>query len=170
MLNSFIRNFLLVIFFTGIVIYLYSCRELTDEKYLSEGVIEFKIEYPYSEENSLLTGLLPDKLLVKFKDDKVALDMTGGMGMFRIIMISNPETETATQLVKILNKKFAVEFSKEESNKLFEGQFEINNIEYINGQDTIIAGYNCKKAIAHCTVPNRSYTIYYTDDYEYKKP
>ncbi len=147
-----------------------SCRKLTDEKYLSEGIIEFKIEYPQSEENSLLVGLLPDKLKVKFKDDKVALDMTGGMGMFRIIMISNPETETAAQMVKMLNKKFAIEFSKEEVDKLFEGQFEIKNIEFINGQDSIIAGYNCKKAIAHCIVPNKSYTIYYTEDFNIKNP
>lgn len=154
----------------GLCLFVSSCRELTDEKYISEGVIEFKIEYPYSEENSLLVGLLPDKLLVKFKDDKVALDMTGGMGMFRIIMISNPETETATQMVKMLNKKFAIEFSKEEADKLFEDQFVIKNIEFITGQDSVIGGYNCKKAIAHCSIPKRSYTIYYTEDMNIKNP
>ncbi len=170
MLNSFFRKFSVLLFLTGIVVYISSCRELTDEKYISEGVIEFKIEYPYSEDNSLLVGLLPDKLLVKFKDDKVALDMTGGMGMFRIIMISNPETETATQMVKMLNKKFAIEFSKQEVDKLFEDQFAIKNIEFIQGQDSVIGGYNCKKAIAHCSIPKRSYTIYYTEDMNIKNP
>lgn len=170
MLNSFFRKFSVLSLIAGIVICLSSCRELTDEKYISEGVIEFKIEYPYSDENSLLVGLLPDKLLVKFKDDKVALDMTGGMGMFRIIMISNPETETATQMVKMLNKKFAIEYSKQDVDKLFEDQFEIKDIEFINGQDSLIGGYNCKKAIAHCSIPKRSYTIFYTDDMNIKNP
>lgn len=159
---------ILLIFWT--IIFISSCRELTDEKYLSEGIIEFKIEYPDSEKNSLLIGLLPDKLQIKFKDNKVALDMAGGMGMFRIIMISNPETETAVQMVKMLNKKFAIEFTKEDVNKLFEGQFEINNIEFITGQDSIIAGYNCKKAIAHCKIPQKSYTIYFTQDLNIKNP
>lgn len=170
MLNSIFNKFSVLLLITGIAVFFSSCRELTDEKYISEGIIEFKIEYPYSEDNSLLVGLLPDKLLVKFKDNKVALDMTGGMGMFRIILISNPETETATQMVKMLNKKFAIEYSKQDVDKLFEDQFAIKDIEFINGQDSLIGGYNCKKAIAHCSIPKRSYTIYYTEDMNIKNP
>jgi hypothetical protein len=147
-----------------------SCRELTDEKYISEGIIEFKIVYPQSDDNSLLVGLLPDKLQVKFKDDKVALDMTGGMGMFRIILVSNPETHTATQMVKMLNKKFAIEYSKEEVDLLFSNQFEINTIEYNTGQDSVIAGYLCKKATVHCKIPKKSYDIYFTEDMNIKNP
>lgn len=170
MLNTIFNKFSVLLLITGIAVYFSSCRKLTDEKYISEGIIEFKIEYPYSEDNSLLVGLLPDKLLVNFKNDKVALVMTGGMGLFRIIMISNPETETAIQMVKILNKKFAIEYSKQDVDKLFEDQFEIKDIEFINGQDSLIGGYNCKKAIAHCTIPKRSYTIYYTEDMNIKNP
>jgi hypothetical protein len=169
-LNSFFRKLSILFFLLGIVIFITSCRKFTDEKYISEGIIEYKIEYPYAEENSLLVGLLPDKLQIKFKDDKVALDMTGGMGMFRIILISNPETETATQLVKLLNKKFALELSKDEVDKLFKNQFEIKNIEFIKGEDTVIASYNCKKAIVHCSIPNRSYTIYYTNEFDINNP
>lgn len=170
MLNKNFNKLFIIILFFGTVIYISSCRQFTDEKYISEGVIEFKIEYPYSDENSLLVGLLPDKMQVKFKDNKVALDLTGGMGMFKIIMISNPETETAIQMVKMLNKKFAIEYSKQEVDRLFEDQFVIKNIEFINGEDSIIAGYTCKKAIAHCSIPNRSYTIYYTEDLDIKNP
>jgi hypothetical protein len=169
-LNKLFRKLPIILFLLGIDFYLSSCRKLTDEKYISEGIIEFKINYQNAEENNLLIGLLPNKLQIKFKENKVALDMTGGMGMFKIVLISNPETETAIQMVKLLNKKFALVLPKDEVDKLFKNQFEINNIEFIEGKDTVIATYNCKKAIVHCSIPSRSYTVYFTDEFDINNP
>lgn len=151
------------------VLLLFSCRELTDEKYISEGIIEFDITYPEADENSLLAGLMPDKMIMTFKDNKIAYDMTGGLGMFKTTLISDPKKRTVTQLVKIMNKKFALVADSVEVKSLM-AEFPVAGIQP-EDKTKIIAGYLSKKATVSMKDPKHpAFNVFYTKDINLKEP
>jgi GLPGLI family protein len=162
---NFLRNFLFLLF---ILFSVSSCRELTDEKYISEGIIEYEISYPESENDNLMVSLLPKTMTFKFKKEKVAFDFSGGMGMFKATFVSDLEEKTMLHMVKILNKKYAIIFNQNEVHGIDE--FPEMRIEFTS-EEKEIAGYKCKKAII--TFPedeHTSFSIYYTEDINLPSP
>jgi GLPGLI family protein len=160
-----VRNFffLLFILFTAV-----SCRELTDEKYISEGIIEYEISYPESEQDNLMITMLPKTMTFKFKDDKVAFDFSGGMGMFKATFVSDLEQKTLLHMVKILNKKYAIMFNQDEIHGLDE--FPEMNIE-LTSEEKEIAGYNCRKAVINFPHDEHtSFSVYFTEDINISSP
>lgn len=161
------RAFILV--FLAACAFATSCRELTDEKYISEGIIEFDITYPEADQNSLLAGLMPDKMIMKFKDDKIAYDMTGGLGMFKTTVISDPKKRTVTQLVKVMNKKFALVFDSTEVRSLM-SELPVNNVA-LEEKNKMIAGYMSHKAVVTLNDPKKpQFNVFYTKDINLKEP
>jgi hypothetical protein len=86
--------------------------------------------------------------------------MSAGMGLLSTSFISNPESLTFTQLIKLMNKKFSVVQNAAEIKK----ENELYNLEVIPTNVTkMIAGYNCKKAIIHYKGGDPTdYDVYYT--------
>ena len=159
----------LIVFISLFFILLSSCREFTDEKYISEGIIEFQVTYPKTNEDSFMAGLMPETMYFKFKDDKIALDLSGGMGMFKTSFVSNGEKGTLLQMVKMMNKKYAILFDTSDISKM-NNEVPQMNIEFVDSVKTI-AGYQCKKAII--TFPedeSTSFDVYYTKDINLKTP
>ncbi len=145
-----------------------SCREIYDKKFVSEGSIEYKVSYLNSEENDLVS-LMPEKMLCHFKDNKVALDLSGGMGLFRTTFIFDNDKKTFLQLVKILQSKYAATIHQDSITYLLNEfpKLKIN----IKPEFKEIAGYKCKRAeviFENPTFP--SFDIYYTDDINIKNP
>ncbi len=148
-----------------LLIVLSGCKT-TDDKFISEGVIEYDVEV--IDKSSSLADMLPSKMTVKFKDNKSSVEMNAGMGLFSSSFISDPELKTFTVCLKILNKKlFNTQDKKEidtENNKL--------PIEIINTNETkIIAGYNCTKAHVKPLDPEKpEFDIFYTKELDLKDP
>lgn len=146
-----------------------SCRELIDEKYISEGIIEYQVTYPKSNDAGFMAGLMPETMYFKFKKDKIALDLSGGMGMFKTSFVSDFENHTLLQLVKMMNKKYAILFHSTEIDAM-NNEIPKMNIEFVDAKK-VIAGYECKKAVI--TFPddkNVSFDVFYTNDINLKTP
>jgi GLPGLI family protein len=145
-----------------------SCRELTDEKYISEGIIEYEITYPETSQDNVMLALLPKTMTLKFKKDKIAIDFTGGMGMFKATFISDLNEKNLIHMVKILNKKYAISFNQDEIHQSEE--FPEMEIKFTN-ETRDIAGYQCKRAII--TFPSDEHTsfdIWFTEDINLTTP
>ncbi len=150
------------------LITLVSCREIYDKKYISEGSIEYKVSYLNSEENDLVS-LMPEKMLCHFKNNKVALDLSGGMGLFRTTFIFDSDKKTFLQLVKIMQSKYAASINQDSISYLVNElpKLKIN----LKPELKEIAGYSCKKAEVVFENPIfPSFDIYYTDDINIKNP
>jgi hypothetical protein len=140
-----------------------SCSH-SDEKFISEGVIEY--EAAVVDQNHPMAGLAPNKMTIKFKNNKSCAEMSAGMGLFSTTFISDPEKKTLTQLLKLMNKKFS----------LVEGEGEVKKendsypLEVTKLKDTkVIAGYKCNKAHVKVKDENASeFDIYYTSDLNIK--
>jgi GLPGLI family protein len=141
-----------------------SCK-YANPKYINEGVIVYDAK-PVDESNPM-AGLAPGKMTVKFKDNKLAAEMST-MGVFTTTFIFNPAKKTLTQLVKVFDVKQACiddEKSIAEENKKYELNFEETN------DKKEIAGYTCKKAIATMADdPSVKFDVYYTEELNISNP
>jgi GLPGLI family protein len=158
------------VFFSLIVIASMVCwpgcgpRERDDNR-ISEGVILYDAELV--DTNSPMADMMPNKMTVKFKNNKTIVQMSAGMGLLTMSFISDPETKTFTQVVKFTGSpgKAAIQNADEiqKENELF-------NIEIIPSNETkMIAGYNCKKARIHYKGGDPAdFDIYYTTELNIK--
>lgn len=157
-------------FFTGLlsllfILFLAGCKPL-DEKFLSEGSIEY--DASVVDPNSPMADMAPSSMTIKFKNNMSCVEMNAGMGLFSTAFITNPETKTLIQLVRLMNKKFSLVQNEEQLKK----ENELFNLEIIPTKQTkLIAGYKCKKAVAHYKGGNSpDFDIYYTQDLNIKNP
>lgn len=145
-----------------IAVFWFSCRELTDEKYISEGVIEYAITYPETEENSLFSGLFPDKMVMYFKDGKTAYTMTGGMGLFKTTIIANPDNNEVIQMVKVMNKKIAFIYDSMAMEQI-DKEFPVKEIRF-DDHFRQIAGYNSQQAVITMANNYPEFNVFFTKD------
>ena len=138
----------------------FSCSESAcTENNLTEGLIEYNAEVV--DQNHPMAGLAPSTATVKFKKNKVQLEMST-MGIFNTTFISNPAQKTLTQMVKFMDLKNACiqrECDLVDENK----NYELNFIE--TKEIKKIAGYNCKKVkVDMVNNPGVSFDVYYTTE------
>lgn len=129
------------------------------ENSLTEGVIEYNAEVV--DASHPMAGLAPGSATVKFKENKLQLEMST-MGIFNTIFISDPSKKTLTQMVKFMDIKNAciqTEADLIQENKDYELKLEETK------QTKKIAGYNCKKVTASfISDPSNTFDVYYTDE------
>lgn len=149
-----------------LLLFISSCSS-SDEKYISEGIIEY--DAVVVDQNSPMASVAPDKMTIKFKDNKSIAELTAGFGLFSTSFIANPENLTTIQLVKLFNKKFA---HITDSNAIKEEKTASPKTKITTTKETkIIAGYKCKKAIISFEDKEQpTYSLYYTDEINIKDP
>jgi hypothetical protein len=111
------------------------------EKFISEGCIEYSVKVLNGEGN-MMAEMIPAKMILKFRNNKSCATMSAEMGLFAVSFIANPETNTNTVCMKLLNKKMvAVQntFDIERENNEFQYDFIPSN------ETKMIAGYKCYK-------------------------
>lgn len=142
-----------------------SCTH-SDDKFISEGSIEY-VATVVDKSNSMAT-MAPSKMVIKFKKNKSSVQMSAGMGLFNTSFVSNPETHTMLQLVKLLNKKYWLVQDENEIKK----EIEKYNIAIKPTTETkTIAGYKCKKFIVHYKDDSSpDFDIYYTNELNIQNP
>ncbi|MBL7893275.1 MAG: hypothetical protein JNL63_11645 [Bacteroidia bacterium] len=143
-----------------------ACGRGSNGKVVSEGIIEF--EASAVDPNNPMADLAPNKMVVKFKDRRSVAEMSAGMGLLTMSFVSDYNNKTVTQLVKLLNKKYASVANADDIQK------EISNsklrIQKTN-ETKLIAGYRCKKAtISYEDNSRPPFDVYYTEEIELEKP
>ena len=151
-----------IFLFFGLVslIFLVSCvGSSVSSNSLTEGVIEYNAEV--IDQSHPMAGLAPSSATVKFKDNRVQVEMST-MGIFNTIFISDPGKKTMTQMVKFMDIKNAcieTEADLVQENKNYELK-----LEEVTGTKKI-AGYNCKRVKAtYLNNPTEFFDVYYTDE------
>jgi GLPGLI family protein len=148
---------------------LVSCDSFITTEKISEGVIEFDVTYPKADKNDLMASLMPETMKYKFKNNNINSEMKAGMGMFTNIFIINYEKKSLAQLVKIMNKKMALEINEAEVTQM-KAEEDKFKIEFVDEKKEI-AGYKCKKAIiSSVNNPADNFVAYYTNDINIQSP
>lgn len=130
---------------------------------ISEGAIEYRLEYLNKDANFLIGNVYPDKLLYKFKDNNTATELSAGGGLFSTTVLANYNNKTVHHMVKMINKKYVLNMDSAQAKQAFE---EASKVQYtFTDEVKEIAGYKCKKAtISFKDNSKPSFSLYYTND------
>ena len=144
-----------------------SCGEKSDSQ--EEGQIEFKVTYPKMDKTNFMLDFMPKKMVMKFKEDVCATNISAGMGMFKSSFICDRNNNQFIQQVKLIDKRYALLLDSEGIIKSVESKdsFIVEHTTEVKN----ILGYNCKKAII--TVNNEkqdAFIVYFTDKIGIKSP
>ena len=154
------------LFVLGLLIFILSisgCKNFVQDDRISEGVIEYDVTYPKLEDNSVLKDFLPDKMTMKFDDNKFHSELSAAFGLFKTNIISFGDAEHYAHTVKLIDKKYAVEFDRELSKKSNEKLPPVE-LEFTDNTKKI-AGYTCKEVIVRVDNEEKEeYKIYYTEE------
>ena len=154
----------LIITFLLTAFILTSCKD--DVSLKKEGLIHYELVYLDGENSSPIITFLPNDMTYAFKAGKTIQKVEGWGGVFKMTGISDCKSDSVTALMKILGEKKKYKCRIGEDNF---GYAPLKDLEYEYLDDEKeIAGYNCKKVIAHNK--NASYELYYTNDIDIKNP
>jgi hypothetical protein len=146
---------ILLLFFSG-------CDTIFNRN-ISEGSIEFEITYPETDAGDLMAGILPNQMLLRFKDGRTAGSIGTPMGIFKMELLAFPETRTVFHLVKLMNQKYALRVDSSEIESLYSELPEMK-IHFVDSTKEV-AGYECKMAIVTFKDNiKEEFSIFYTDE------
>lgn len=154
------KRLLLSIIFACIFLWTGCNNSAKDEGSFSEGVITYAAE-PVNEDDPM-AAFAPSKMTVKFKNNNSSAQMSAGIGALDASFVSDLETHSFTQIIRLFSDKYFVVQNEAEIKKENES-FDLD-IEPTN-ETKVIAGYTCKKAIVHQKGESPAdFDIYYTTD------
>jgi hypothetical protein len=135
------------------------------KKDIKEGAIEFKCEAADPKIGSSMT--VPDKMVVKFKNDFSAAELEAGMGFVKMKFISDPVKKEMHSQVFFLEKKQSVMKMPEiESTNHYYPDYDV---EYGN-KTREIAGYKCHNATLKFKDGSTPVEVWFTRDIAIKNP
>ena len=166
--NLEIKSTYKIIIYCAIAVFLGACSSIFDPR-VSEGIIEYEITYPGLEGDDFFMNLLPDKMVMKFKDNEFNSEISTAMGAFQTNLISNSNTYTFTNAVNLFNKRYQATVDKSSIAKVNKG-FENASVIFLDDTKKI-AGFNCKKALViFGDVSGSDHYVYYTEEIKYTDP
>lgn len=143
----------------------YSCKE-KGSKYIDQGEIHYNVDY---------TGiigvpkeLLPQNLILSFKNDKVLFEMIG-IGHSGIANLANPDKGIFDTYYSFFTRKY---FYSAQPGELYPG-FEAMEGMIIRKtlRKEVICGFDCKNAeVTFPSDKNRIFNIWYTNEIKIKNP
>ena len=153
----------LYIIFLPILLLLFSGCENIFKRNITEGLIEFEITYPETGAGDLMAGILPNQMILRFKDGRTAGSLGTPMGIFKTELLAFPETRTVYQLVKLMNQKHALRVDSKDIESLYAELPEMK-IHFVDSTKKV-AGYNCKMAVVTFKDNvKEGFSIFYTDE------
>jgi GLPGLI family protein len=149
--------YLLLILFAA---FLSGCSS-NKENFISEGVIEYDA-VAIDKENPM-ADFAPIKMIVKFKNNVLRADLSAGMGLMKMAVISDANKGTVIESVKLFNNKFANILDSNQVKKEYATFPAFNLIE--TKDKKVIAGYKCKRMIvSFLDKKHPDFDVYYTDE------
>jgi GLPGLI family protein len=143
------------------------CGPKVNPKFISEGIIEYKASA--MDPDNAMAGIAPSKMVVRFKENYTAAEMSAGAGLFGTSFISDPNKKQFINLVKMFGDKSAVRYDSVAVKKDVDADPK-PIIEKL--KDTkIIAGYSCNHArVTFADPKEHGFEIWYTTEINIKNP
>ena len=121
------------------------------------------------EKGNFMLDFMPKKMEMKFQEDIYATNLSAGMGMFKSSFICDKNNGEFVQMVKLINKKYALKLDAEGIKSSIKARPSLS-IEHTNEVKNIL-GYHCKKAIVTLNNDKQdAFTVYYTDQIQMESP
>ena len=156
------RQFILGVFVSVLMICALGCGSNSGKKAsFGEGTIVYKVSYPDSLEYGFKAAFFPKEIVLVFKGEKAVFIASGGMGMIQLVNLLDHEKKSyVSLLIDRLRQNYGCKLSADEI-KANETSSPLE-IKLIDGSK-VVAGVECKKAIAKDLLKGTSTEIYYDE-------
>ena len=152
-----------------IILTLFSCKREAAVSGRDEGIVKFNVTYLQDKVGGYSQSVLPQSMIIHFKDNQMKTSVEGALGFFRLVNIADLNDHRNTTYLKFLDKKYIFKGQKRETACCF-GVLDDMEIEF-TGKTKSIAGFHCEEAIASFPESGyESYSIYFTREIDLKKP
>jgi hypothetical protein len=156
---------------TGIILLLslVSCNKIADPNKISQGIIEYDIQYDKDLQRQVPTFLMPKKMTMKFNRQYSMNQIEGFMGLFSLTNISNSKGNKHTTLLKIFEKKYSYVGSRKDKPSWFD---QMDDLEIIaTGEKKTIAGIECQGASIKLQGEEMVlFDVYYSNEFNIREP
>ncbi len=158
----------LILFSPLLFLLLSSCNGKYAGSGLKEGQVIYKVEYLEDKKDNPLISLLPNEIKMFFKNDNVAMDVEGWMGVFKSGFLRIGNSKKIYTLMKVLNKRYYYESVDASS---YMGLSSMKDVE-INFDDSVktICDLACKHAFVKIPSKNMQFDLFYTEEIEIEAP
>ncbi len=144
------------------------CNNTLESGQISEGEIEYKVQYSENGHNSLLIALLPTQVTTYFKENSSCTLIEGDLGLFKLSYVLNGNEHKSYSLLQIIDKKYVYE--SEYGQPTF-GYDKMDGLKITQTERTKkIAGYNCYHALAIFNGTKDTIHLYYTNEIQLLHP
>jgi len=152
--------------FLIIILGISGCKE-SSLKSIDEGEIHYKITI--HDRNAFLPDeLMPNSMVVKFKDSKTVMEITSPIGNNGVFIITEPDKNQVQTFLRVLNMKYYWEGPADE---IPPGINPMEDISIKNtSQVSSILNLKCHKAVVSIPEKDFTYDIWYTEDLNIKHP
>ncbi len=142
------------------------CKE-SSLKSIDEGEIHYKITF--HDRNAFLPDeLMPNSMVVKFKDSKTVMEITSPVGNNGVFIITEPDKNQIQTFLRVLNMRYYWEGPADE---IPPGINPMQDMAIKNtNQVSTILNLKCHKAEVSVPEKDFKYDIWYTEDLNIKKP
>jgi hypothetical protein len=139
------------------------------QKHISEGVIIYDVTYPELDSNNLMLEMLPDEMVMTFKEDKYKSQLKTGAGIIEMSVIADGENKQLHNMVKLFSDRYVLTLNHQGA-LMMTDVLPPYQIKYLDGKDTL-AGALCKRILIDFgAAKNESYVFAFTDDIALKSP
>lgn len=142
------------------------CKE-SSLKSFDEGEIHYKIIF--HDRNAVLPDeLMPNSMIVMFKDDKTLMDISSPVGNNGVFIVNEPGENQSRTFLRVLGMKYYYQGTADEIPPGIDPMKSMS-LEMTN-QVSSILDIKCKKVIIRIPEKDFSYDIWYTDELEISRP
>ncbi|MEA1886630.1 MAG: hypothetical protein U9N72_05425 [Bacteroidota bacterium] len=149
-----------------ILLGLFSCKK-SSLKSIDEGEIHYKITF--HDRNAVLPDeLMPNSMVVRFKNDKTLLEITSPIGNNGVFIITKPDNNQIQTFIRVLGMKY---YYQGPANEIPPGINPMSNMDLKNTNEVVtILDLKCKKTVV--TIPEKDFTydLWYTEEIYIKDP
>lgn len=146
----------------------FGCSRSGGEYKQESGRIDYRITYLESNLDKKTQDLLPTRMKLLFNKDHSLNAIEGFMGFYRLNTVTNFHSRKCTTVLKVFDKHYLFKGNRDEMMCCFD-QMEGLEIEKTGNQKEV-AGIACEEAWAFNPVTGKGFQIYYTMDFDIKKP
>lgn len=145
-----------------------SCSSADEEEdKFDEGVIVYEISYPKFKATGLTAALMPDEMVMSFKDGQIRIDVSRAHA-FSLVSLANSNDHTMSTVFNYGTKQMAANLDKADIDRTLE---EFPSVDYIHTEETdTVAGYTCEKSIALFHNASDEVELLYTDEIDIDNP
>lgn len=157
-------------FYKGVVVLLtvFTLVSCGDQK-VHEGTIEFEVTYPYFNAQGFMAGMLPDKMVMRFKGNKYKTEVKKGKA-FSSGFIVDCDAKTLTTLFQFGQRRKYSTMDEATTKKYVDEKFPKPTYMHTNEGDSIV-GFLCRRSVAIFEEMGQpDATLHYTDGIGIENP